>query len=253
MKRLLGKIVVGLCACLFLAATASGSSLKSVYLKDGGVIECVSFWKKDGLVMVRVNRDVLVDLANEEVDMTRTFAKKPVKPRKKKARIAKKVLSAVSGAPVVAVPPAAKPGAASAVAVQPPAKTGVAPAIAVQPAAKPGAAPAVAVQPAAKTGAAAVVAAQPPAKSGAASAAASAATPPQVKAQADAKPSLPSADAPTRKTLPLIVPKPPAPANAALAGLLSEGLVALILLGLVIIAVSFWKISARRAKRPGKE
>ena len=57
--------------------------LKAVYLKDGGVIECQKFWKENGKVMVLVNRDVLVDLSQDEVDMKRTFkGHKPSKVRK---------------------------------------------------------------------------------------------------------------------------------------------------------------------------
>jgi hypothetical protein len=235
MKRLLGRIVVGLWVGLFLAATASGSSMKSVYLKDGGVIDCVSFWKKDGMVMVRVNRDVLIDLANEEVDITRTFAKKHVKPVKKKAKIAKKVRSTVTGAPAVAVQPAAKPGATPAIAVQPVAKTGAAPAVAVQPAAKPSAASAVATQPAVK-----VAAASP---------AASTAALPRGKPQADVKPSVSPAAAPTRKTLTQIMPKPAVSADAGLAGLLRKMLLPILLVFVIVIGLC-WKIfSLRRAKR----
>jgi Family of unknown function (DUF5684) len=73
MKRLLGRVVAALCFCMFLVTAGYGKQLKSVYLKDGGVIECRSFWKEDGKVVVLVNRDVLVDLPQNEVDLKRTF------------------------------------------------------------------------------------------------------------------------------------------------------------------------------------
>ncbi len=88
MERFLGRLVMALCFCLFVAATGHAKQLKSVYLKDGGVIECQKFWKDNGKVMVLVNRDVLVDLSQSEVDMKRTFkapkrtkVRKPAAPR----------------------------------------------------------------------------------------------------------------------------------------------------------------------------
>jgi hypothetical protein len=58
---------------MFVTSAGYGKQLKAVYLKDGGIIDCRSFWKEDGKVMVLVNRDVLVDLPRNEVDMKRTF------------------------------------------------------------------------------------------------------------------------------------------------------------------------------------
>lgn len=73
MERFLGRLVMALCFCLFLAAAGHAKQLKAVYLNDGGIIECEKFWKENGKVMVLVNRDVLVDLSRNEVDMKRTF------------------------------------------------------------------------------------------------------------------------------------------------------------------------------------
>jgi hypothetical protein len=266
--------VAGLCVCLFLAATASGSSLKSVYLKDGGIIECVSFSKKNGMLEVTVNRDVVIELANEEVDLTRTFANKPAKPKKKKVKHAKKAQSALSKTPAAAVqpatkpvvapagampspakaaatpaavPPTAKPGAAQPVVGQTAQKPGAAKPIVGQPAPKPGAPPAAAVQPVAKPGvppAASVQPVQPAAKPAAASPVASNASPPQGKPLADNKPAVQPSDSPVRKPLPLITTKPAAPASAssALTAMLGGGMLAPILLIFVILIVSFWKI-----------
>ena len=90
MERFLGRVVVALCFCMFLAATSYGKQLNAVYLKDGGIIACQKFWKENGKVMVLVNRDVLVDLPPHEVDMKRTFTGKTAKAAKKKTKAAKK-------------------------------------------------------------------------------------------------------------------------------------------------------------------
>jgi len=101
MKRLLGRVIAALCFCMFLASAGYGKQLKSVYLKDGGIIDCQSFWKEDGKVMVLVNRDVLVDLPFKEVDMKRTFkARKRAavrKPADQKAVTAKQGMSGEKG------------------------------------------------------------------------------------------------------------------------------------------------------------
>jgi Family of unknown function (DUF5684) len=73
MKRLMGRVGAAFCFCMVLASAGYGKQLKSVYLKDGGIIDCRSFWKEDGKVMVLVNRDVLVDFPQNEVDLKRTF------------------------------------------------------------------------------------------------------------------------------------------------------------------------------------
>jgi len=90
MERFLGRVVVALCFCMFLATISYGRQQNVVYLKDGGTIACQKFWKENGKVMVLVNRDVLVDLAPYEVDMKRTFTGKAAKTVKKKTKATKK-------------------------------------------------------------------------------------------------------------------------------------------------------------------
>jgi hypothetical protein len=46
---------------------------KEVYLRDGGVIECKSFWRKGNLVTVLINRDTIVDFDRKEINLKRTF------------------------------------------------------------------------------------------------------------------------------------------------------------------------------------
>jgi hypothetical protein len=46
---------------------------KQVYLKDGGIIECESFWRQGDKVIVKINRDTVVDFQKNEIDARRTF------------------------------------------------------------------------------------------------------------------------------------------------------------------------------------
>jgi len=83
MGRLFVKTLLLLCLGVFFATAAYSRPLKAVYLKDGGIIDCESFWKADGKVMVKVNRDVVVDLDQATVDLKKTFGRKAVKAKKK--------------------------------------------------------------------------------------------------------------------------------------------------------------------------
>jgi len=57
----------------------SGVSLaKQVFLRDGSVLDCQSFWKQNNEIVVKVNRDVILQFEPAEVDLGRTFHK----PRK---------------------------------------------------------------------------------------------------------------------------------------------------------------------------
>jgi hypothetical protein len=114
MKRLLGRIGVALCFCLFLSSAGYGKQLKAVYLKGGGIIDCQSFWKEGGKVMVLVNRDVLVDLPAKEVDMKRTFTVR----KRAHARKPETAVSAATAAKPVEDGTMAKQGAAPADAVK---------------------------------------------------------------------------------------------------------------------------------------
>lgn len=76
-----------------------------VHLKDGSVIECQSVAKKGGQVIVVVNRDTVVELAADEVDLKRTF---PVS-RKKAVKTAKKAVADPDNAPAVEAGQAAAP------------------------------------------------------------------------------------------------------------------------------------------------
>ncbi|HEX2768893.1 MAG TPA: hypothetical protein VHN12_06380, partial [Geobacteraceae bacterium] len=99
MGRNFGRIIIMLGCTILLAAAAQAKTLKEVYLKTGGIIECRKFWQSDGKVMVLVNRDTLVDLARDEVDLKKTFAKKPAKAVKKAKAKKKKAPEAVAATP----------------------------------------------------------------------------------------------------------------------------------------------------------
>lgn len=116
MGRIFGKTILTLCCTLLLAATVQAKTLKEVYLKDGGIIECQKVWQANGKVMVLVNRDTLLNLTKADVDLKKTFAKKKAKAVKE-AKHRKKAASHLAAAkPQEVSPPPAEP------AVAPPAK-----------------------------------------------------------------------------------------------------------------------------------
>ena len=64
---------------------AGPAAAKQIYLKDGGIIDCLSFRKVDSKVVVLINQESVIDLPVAEVDMKRTFEKKIV-PRDAKGK-----------------------------------------------------------------------------------------------------------------------------------------------------------------------
>ena len=116
MGRNLGRIIIMLCCTILLAAAAHAKTLKKVYLKTGGIIECQKVWRSDGKVMILVNRDTLVDLAKDEVDLKKTFGKKPPKAVEKVKARKKAAPEGVAATPQAAPQPPAKPGAVTAAA-----------------------------------------------------------------------------------------------------------------------------------------
>jgi hypothetical protein len=116
MGRIFGGIIVLLCCTILLAAAVQAKTPKEVYLKDGGIIECQKVWRANGKVMGLVNRDTLVDLSRDEVDLQKTFAEKPVKGVKK-GTVRKKIASKPGAVMPLAVPqPPAKPNKVAATA-----------------------------------------------------------------------------------------------------------------------------------------
>jgi hypothetical protein len=216
MERLLGRVVTMLCFCMFLAATVHGKQLKTVYLKDGGIIECQSFWKENGKVMVLVNRDVLVDLSPNEVNMKQTFeGRKRIKVRK----------------PAAGMREGAKPAANRA---------------GVLPAAAPKSGQAGQAKMAGAPGA------RQKAMTSAAKPAAGAIVKPTGRGAGDAGKLSPApgpanrAPVSTRAPIPAVKPRVPVPSvtpgSSALAGMFGMGMLLPFLLLLVLIIASFWKV-----------
>jgi hypothetical protein len=46
---------------------------KEVYLQDGGIIDCESFWMHNNQIVVKVNRDVILIFESGEIDVPKTF------------------------------------------------------------------------------------------------------------------------------------------------------------------------------------
>lgn len=99
---------------------------KQVYLLDGGIVECKSFRQAGNLVIVKINRDTVIELERKEVDLRQTLLhdrkitwhKKSKKPAVLATPVAAKAAatSAKTGPvpvkPPVATTPPAKPAAA---------------------------------------------------------------------------------------------------------------------------------------------
>ncbi len=61
----------------------SGVSLgKEVFLRDGGTIDCEAFWKHNDQIVVKVNRDVILEFERGEIDIPKTFHSANKKPRR---------------------------------------------------------------------------------------------------------------------------------------------------------------------------
>ncbi len=70
------------CVVLMTAVFAAPASAARLYLKEGGYIQAKRVWKEGGKVYVLANRDTLTSFEKSEVNMKRTFARKP-RPAKK--------------------------------------------------------------------------------------------------------------------------------------------------------------------------
>jgi hypothetical protein len=70
MGALLRNTVLIVCMWLMLAGVCFG---KQVYLKDGGIIDCESFWRRGNVVIVKINRDTMLEFERSEINVRRTF------------------------------------------------------------------------------------------------------------------------------------------------------------------------------------
>ncbi|GAM09037.1 major cell-surface adhesin PAc precursor [Geobacter sp. OR-1] len=193
--------------CLF--ALTGVSHARSVYLKDGGIIECQWVKRAGDEIIVKVNRDIVVTFSRDEIDLNKTFARKHKRAGHKASLTAPeqpKPETAASAAP--AVPP--KTG-------KPPAKAVAQPAPAVTSKQTPPEKPA-----------------QKPSQPGKPAAAPSAAKPAPAP-----PPPAPTPPSPPLKKLPAVPVPPPGVPN--LAALSSTVLVLLFALAIIMIAGN-WKI-----------
>ena len=74
MKKALWRFVLTMVVSLLLSGVCLA---KQVYLKDGSVIDCQSFSRRGDQIVVKINRDVILDFDQSEVDLRKTFP--PVK------------------------------------------------------------------------------------------------------------------------------------------------------------------------------
>ncbi len=142
MKVFFRNLALILCVWLMTAGICLG---KQVYLRDGSIVDCQSFWKQGDKVMVKINRDVIVDFQKSEVNMKRTFhetAKKTHHARQKAAT--GEALTTEAKVPVAAAAPAPAPKTRKAL----PLTAQPAPGPATRPASVPAPAPVPAQQPA---------------------------------------------------------------------------------------------------------
>ena len=78
MGALLRNSVLIIFVWLMLAGACFG---KQVYLSDGSIIDCQSFWRHGDKVVVKINRDTVLEFARSEINERRTFVKTGKKSR----------------------------------------------------------------------------------------------------------------------------------------------------------------------------
>lgn len=107
MGALLRNSVLVMFVWLMLAGICFG---KQVYLSDGSSIECESFWRRGDTVVVKINRDTMLEFARSEIDERRTFVEAVKKPRPvKRKKIVRKGVRAKTATPARAAEAAPAP------------------------------------------------------------------------------------------------------------------------------------------------
>ncbi len=252
MKRVFGGVILALVLVLSVVTMASAMQ---VYLKDGSILDARSYSRSDGMVTVQVNRDIVLEFGEDEIDLKRTAQAAKAAKRRAAAKAAA-VPVAEKADKVGTAPAAAKPAPATAQpAATPPAKPAASatPAKTVTPAATPAAkpaAPAPAVTPAAKPAApatapaaakpatpapAATPAVKPPPPAPVAPSATPPAAPPAVK------PAAPAGEPQVPKTLPVRPQMQQPPPAKELPKIFFAFLVIMMFILLVVVA-SGWKL-----------
>lgn len=91
---------------LLVMLLAANAQAATVYLNDGSVITCQSFWRSHGTVYVKVNRDVVLQFAPNEVNLKKSVRGRHVAKKHRPAPLKKGGVAVVS--PAARAP--AKPG-----------------------------------------------------------------------------------------------------------------------------------------------
>ena len=84
---------------------------KQVYLKDGGIIDSQSAWQRGGKVYVLVNRDIIADFDQSEIDLRRTFPKQAPSSRHLRRKASAHAITEPAPVAAPVVTPPSKPGA----------------------------------------------------------------------------------------------------------------------------------------------
>jgi hypothetical protein len=92
---------------------------KQVFMSDGSIIDCQSFWRHGDKVVVKINRDTVLEFARSEVDTRRTFHKPVKKSRHVRHKKTAAAVTAVTAATPAAQAPPVSQEAAAAPAVKP--------------------------------------------------------------------------------------------------------------------------------------
>ncbi|MBT0652978.1 DUF5684 domain-containing protein [Geomobilimonas luticola] len=214
------------CLVVLLAVfIASDAMAARVFLKDGSVVQCQSFWRSKDTVYVMVNRDVMLEFSPGDVNIKKTFRARPVKKVQPVKQDAEKSEATSPGEETPATGGTSKPSAGALTPSPAPAKAQlVTPATAAP---KAGTAPAQAV---------AAPAVAPAAKQAAPTSGSAALTPAKPVAVATS-PEKPAVVPPMPK--PAVVPPPVA--EAAGMGFGMTFLLVPLLLVIILIA-SMWKV-----------
>ena len=116
MKAVIRHTVLILMVWLMAAGVCFG---KQVYLKDGSIIDAQSAWRQGGKVYVKVNRDIVADFNQNEIDLRRTFPKSAARHVKKVAAAPVEAKKTASSTPASAAPAPAKPDPKAAIQSKP--------------------------------------------------------------------------------------------------------------------------------------
>jgi hypothetical protein len=100
--------LICLCVLAMLLGLATLAQAVTVYLKDGGTIDAEKVWQDRNTVYVLVNKEDLVELAPQEVELKKTFGQKSPKVHRAKKTKHRRPAKAQGAPQRQAVQPAAE-------------------------------------------------------------------------------------------------------------------------------------------------